>query len=172
MKRKAKVFLAVLAVVALIAAASVWAAISKGDWSWAEIRSVCGHCGARRFEEWRRGVLLKDRIEEQPVTHWVFQDSPGHTQHTWARVSSESSRFHFRFFGRTFSGPVEHGCGGGRSVGTLYRIWKERETLGEDKAAMLLERYHALLHSGDRERMDEVWRSQEPLEALLPPTDQ
>ena len=168
MKRRTKGCLIGLAIAVLFGMVIAWG-------PWATSGSVCEYCGCARWVKWRLGIKVHDEIDEPPVTRWVLQHNPGHTQHIWAFASSEKFSVDIRLFRHTIFCRGESADGSGGSVGILYRIWNERATLGEEKAHKLLDRYHALLASGDTKRLHDAVRNSrtedQPLEALLPPAD-
>ena len=169
-KTGAKVCIVLLALAVFIAMLIAWG-------PWATRGSICEYCGCTRSEKWRLGIKIHDQINEMPVSRWVLQHNPDHRQHVWAFAASQHFSVDIRFFDHVLfrRGLSMDGCGG--SAGILYRIWKERETLGEEKALMLLDTYHALLASGDRARLHKVaqgllMNDQQPVEALLTPADE
>ena len=167
MKRRTKACLIGLAIIVLFGMAIAWG-------PWATSGSVCEYCGCGRWIKWRLGIKIHDEINELPVTRWVLQHNPDHMQHMWAFASSEKFTVDVRLFGHIIFCRGYSASGTGGAVGILYRIWNERGTLGEEKALTLLDRYHALLASGNRKRLHDAVRSShmkdQPLEALLPPS--
>lgn len=141
MRRRTEVVLAGAIVAALLVAAWAWGPRETE-------RTVCEYCGCRRSVEWRLGIKLRDKTTPQPVTAWVLQHRPDHTLHKWAFLSGSSSAL-----GDSI---IADGFGGGYPL--LCMLWHGRAALGEQKAFALLDRYHALLASGDQKGLAEMKR--------------
>lgn len=168
MKHRTKAILTALIVAALLTMAWAW-----GPW---ETRgTVCEYCGCTRRVEWRWGIKLGDKITPGPVTPWVLQHDPAHTLHMWAVGSSEKYSVDIRLPGRVLFSWGESDDGYSAPLAVLGWIWENRQTLGEQKALTLLDRYHALLASGDRTRFRAVWdvtaRGKQSVEDLLSPAE-
>lgn len=168
MKHGTKAILAALIVAVLLGMAWVWG-------PWETSGTVCEYCGCHRWVEWRWGIKLRDQITPTPVTPWVLQHEPAHTQHMWAFGSSQKYSVRIRLFGRVLFCRGESGDGYSAPLVVLCWIWQNRETLGEQKALALLDRYHAMLTLGDRTRFrvtaDDALRRKLSVEELLSPAE-
>jgi hypothetical protein len=95
--------------------------------------SCCPFCGRDRQEVWMFGMKVYDKIHVNECSAWVDGIHPNHLNHVWSLATVVNKSWGFN----------EHGDGYG--AGGLKFIYRLRNQLGETRARVLLEKYHAQL---------------------------